>query len=132
VTKVYEFDVNGTGVATGNVQVNVSTDTTNLDVATRLTTALGVGNPELTVVNNGNGTIDVYAPSRQMVITEQVANAGFTIADQALTAAAAVGNMIVAPSTRYTIDGAFGKQAAIIQVAAGGFATLTRFKFEDG
>lgn len=131
-TKVYEFDVPGDGVAAGNQQVNVSADVTNIQVAARLATALGVGNPELTVTNNGDGTLDVYAPSRQMVITEQVANAGFTVADQALTASNAAGNMIAAPSLPYIIDGAFGKQAAIIRVAADGNATLTRVKLEDG
>lgn len=130
--KVYELDVNGTGVTAGNVQVNVSADVTNINVAARLAAAITANNPELTVVDNLNGTLDVYAPSRQMSITEQVANAGFTVADQALTAAAAVGNMILAPSLPYLVDGAFGKQAAIIRVAADGNATLTRVTVENG
>lgn len=132
VTKVYEIDVTGNGVAAGNIAVDVSGSATAILIAGVLRAAILANNPELSVIDNGDGTLDVYAPSRQMVITEQVANAGFTIADLALTASNANGNMIVAPNLPYLIDGAFGKQAAIIRVAADGNATLTKLKLEDG
>lgn len=125
VSTVYEFDKAGDGVTAGNVQVNVLTDTTAITVAARLATALGIGNPELTVTNNGDGTLDVYAPSRQMTMIEAVAHASFTVADQAITAAAGAGVMFVPPNTPVFLDGAFGRQGAIIQDAAGGKASLT-------
>jgi hypothetical protein len=129
-TTTYEFDKAGNGVATGNVQVNISTDTTAITVAARLATALAANNPELTVTNNGDGTLDLYAPSRQMVITENVAHASFTVADQVITAAAGAGVMCIPPNTPITLDGAFGKQGAIIRDAADGKASMTLLAYE--
>ncbi len=83
---VFEFDVAGDGVAGGNTQVNVSTDTTAIQVATRLAnaintvaaglaiTATAVGDGTITLANDANG------PSGNVAITETVADAGFVVA----------------------------------------------------
>jgi hypothetical protein len=64
---VFEFDVAGNGVGGTNVQVNVSTDTTAIQVAARLHTAINgvvagllvvstaVGDGTLTLANEGHG-----------------------------------------------------------------------------
>ena len=129
-TTVYEFDKTPNGVAAGNVLVNISSDTTAITVAARLATAIAANNPELTLTNNGDGTLDLYAPSRQMVITETVAHVSFTVADQTVVAAAGAGVMCIPPNTPIVLDGAFGRQGGIIQDAAGGKASITLYAFE--
>jgi len=83
-TKVFEFDVNGTGVTAGRVQVDVSSDTSAADIAARLTTAInGVTTGLLvTATDNLDGTIDLENDGTGSVgnatISDTVANAGFT------------------------------------------------------
>lgn len=82
---VFEFDVNGTGVGGGHVQVNVSTDTTAIQVAARLHTAINgvvagllvtstaVGDGTLTLANDANGE------AGNVLIHDAVANIGFLV-----------------------------------------------------
>jgi len=86
---VFEFDVNGTGVGGTNVQVNVSTDTTAIQVAARLNTAINgvvagllvtstaVGDGTLTLANNA------YGSAGNVAITETVLNVGFVVTGMA-------------------------------------------------
>jgi hypothetical protein len=126
-TKTYEFDVAGNGVAVGNVQVNVSSDTTAAQVAARLRTAI-LANQTLEVTDNTDGTLTVVSPDLVMTITEQVANAGFTIAATTMTVATADGSMFVPASIPITINGDQGPQLGVIRDAADGKASLTRCK----
>lgn len=55
---VFEFDVAGDGVGGGNTQVNVSTDTTDVEVASRMVSAInGVGSTLLLSADNSGGTV---------------------------------------------------------------------------
>jgi hypothetical protein len=84
--KVYEFDVNGTGVTGGRIQVNVSTDTTATQVAARLVSAIQANQPAL-IVSNSNGVISVThqlaGAIGNVTITEAVANASFVVSGMA-------------------------------------------------
>ena len=86
---VFEFDVNGTGVGAGHVQVNVSTDTTAIQVAARLTTAINgvVAGLLVTATAVGDGTItlanDAYGSAGNVAITETVDNVGFVVTGMA-------------------------------------------------
>ncbi|HAM57989.1 MAG TPA: hypothetical protein DCQ64_22275 [Candidatus Rokubacteria bacterium] len=86
---VFEFDVNGTGVTAGRVQVDVSGATTAADVGTILHTAInGVTTTLLVVsVDNLDGTLDLTNASTgaagNVVITETVVAAGFLVTGMA-------------------------------------------------
>lgn len=54
---IFEADVVGDGVTAGSVQVNISTDTTDVEVAARLYTALAANIPWLTITDNFDATI---------------------------------------------------------------------------
>lgn len=88
-TKVFEFDVNGTGVTAGRVQVNVSAASTAADVAALLHAAInGVTTGLLvTSVDNLDGTLDLVADvagaAGNVSITDTVANAGFSVTGMA-------------------------------------------------
>ena len=80
---VYEFDVAGDGVGGGNETVDVSTLTTDLEVADALATAInGVG--DVDAVDNLDGTISLThlttGAAGNVAITETVVNAGFVVA----------------------------------------------------
>lgn len=123
---VYEFDKTGNGVATGNVAVDISAASTAADVAAALVAEIDVAQTVLEVTDNADGTIDIVAPSLQMVITENVAHASFAVAARAITASAADGNTIVAAGQTVCLRGRHGAQVAIVQVSAGGSATASR------
>jgi hypothetical protein len=80
--KLYEFDTAGDGVTSGRVQVNVSTDTSATQVGDRLKTAIEANQPALSVVN-ASGTLTITHKIAGLLgnvsITENVANAGFTV-----------------------------------------------------
>ena len=82
---VFEFDVAGDGVTGPNVQVNVSTDTTAIQVAARLHAAINgvVGGLTVTSTDNHDGTLtlaaDASGTTHNVAITETVANAGFLV-----------------------------------------------------
>lgn len=122
---VYEFDVAGNGVTGGRVQVNVSTDTTAAQVAARLKTAINTAQPYITVVDNLNGTLTLSSTSRNMILTETVANAGFTVTYGPIATAGA-GSMYVPAGVVLVLDGRVGSDLAVIQDATGGKASLTR------
>lgn len=86
-TYVFEFDVAGDGVSAGNIQVNVSTDTTADDVGVRLNTAINNSAIRITSVTDAAaGTTDRLilradkaGTGFNNTITETVAAAGFTV-----------------------------------------------------
>ncbi len=120
-TVIYEFDVNGTGVASGHVQVNVSADTTAANVAARLKTAINATQTTLTVTDPASGALTIDLPdSRALVVTEQVANAGCTVGTGIMQATAGTGSMFIPAGKEWLIDGAKGAQLGVIQDAAGG------------
>lgn len=125
-TKVYEFDVTGNGVTMGRVQVNISTDSTAAQVATRLRTALLANQASLEVTDNSDGTLTVVAPDAVMAVTENVANAGFTVGAATMTAAAADGSMFVPAGFSVTLNGDQGPQLGCLRDTADGKASLTR------
>lgn len=77
---VYEFDTAGDGVTAGRVQVDVSGDTTAADVAATLHAAIVANQPALAAVDNADGTVSLPSGDRVLTVTENVANAGFTVA----------------------------------------------------
>jgi hypothetical protein len=125
-TKVYEFDVAGNGVTAGRVQVNVSTDTTAATVAARLRTALLANQATLEVTDNTDGTLTIVAPDAVMVLTETVANAGFTVAVAVVPTTAADGSMYVPAGFAVAVSGDQGPQLGVLRDAADGKASLTR------
>lgn len=129
-TVVYEFDVTGNGVATGNVQVDVSTDTTNAQVATRLRTAILASQSYLEVTDNANGTLTVVAPDLVMTITDTVANGTFANAAATMTVSAADKSVFIpANAPDVILYGHNGPNVAIIQDGAStGTASLTQIQ----
>jgi hypothetical protein len=83
-SKLYEMDTAGNGVTGGRVQVNVSADTTAAEVAARLRTAILANQPQVSVTVNGDTLVLFYLfagpAGNTVVVTENVANAGFTVA----------------------------------------------------
>jgi hypothetical protein len=84
---IFEFDVAGDGVAPGHVQVNVSTDTTAIQVAARLNTAINGTAITVTSTAVGDGTLtlanDAYGEVANVPITESVHNSGFLVTGMA-------------------------------------------------
>lgn len=122
----YQFDLTGSDVLSGNTQVNVSTDTSAIQVAARLRSALLLKQPSLEVTDNGNGTLTVVAPDAIMTITEHVANAGFTVAAATMTATATSGSMYVPLGYAVALNGSQGPQVGVIRDSADGKASVTR------
>lgn len=86
VAKVFEFDVNGTGVTAGRVQVNVSTDTTAAHVRDRFITAINATTSGAWTITAAIGAADGIAlknttpgTAGNVTITEGVADAGFAV-----------------------------------------------------
>ncbi len=80
LTKVYEFDVNGTGVTAGRVQVNISGDTTATQVAARLETAIEANQPTI-AATNGAGTLALAAitgTAIELSMSDTVTDGGFS------------------------------------------------------
>jgi hypothetical protein len=126
-TAVYEFDVVGNGVTAGRVQVNISADTTAANVAARLRTAILATQTELRVVDPADGTLQVdLADNRNLTITENVANAGFTIGAGVMQVSAASGSEYVPAGTSIALDGRRGAQLGVIQDSVGGKSTVTQ------
>lgn len=132
-TKVYEFDTAGNGVTAGRVQVNVSTDTTAATVAARLRTAILANQAELRVVDPANGTLQVdLVESPSLTITENVADAGFTITAGIMQASAATGSTFVPAGLNpgVLLNGKRGAQLGVIQDAAGGKSCVAQAQLE--
>ncbi len=125
---IYEMDTAGNGVTSGRVQVNISTDTTAANVAARARTAILANQPTLEVTDNTDGTLTICAPNKVMTITENVANAGFLVANAAVTASAADGSMYVPANYTVVVDGGLGPQLGVIRDTADGKASLVRAK----
>lgn len=85
-TVLYEFDVAGNGVTGGRTQVNISTDTTAAEVATRLRAAIVATQTALTVNDHGDGELSLVrmtgtAAQQRIIISEDVADADFGAAN---------------------------------------------------
>lgn len=119
---VYEFDVNGTGVTAGRVQVNVSADTTAATVAARLKTAINANQATLTVTDPLNGTLVIDLPSVNagLSISDTVADAGFTNATGTMQATAATGSMFVPAGYVVLLNGSRGGQLGVLRDSADG------------
>lgn len=82
---VFEFDVAGNGVTAGRTQVNISTDTTAAEVASRLATAINASALGITAIIDGTTAgllllrADGWGTAQNVTITEAVADAGFTV-----------------------------------------------------
>ncbi len=127
VATVYEFDKAGNGVTAGRVQVNISTDTTAATCAARLRTAILANQTTLTVTDNTDGTLTIsVGDGPTLTYSENVANAGFTIAAAAPPASAADGSMYVPANVQVILDGNYGPTLGVIRNSADGSASLTR------
>ena len=86
-TYVFEFDVNGTGVTAGRVQVNVSTDTTAADVRDRIITAINASGIQIRGFEAGAATVGLISTvpgtGSNTTSAETVVDAGFAITDMA-------------------------------------------------
>lgn len=123
----YEFDKAGDGVTAGRVRVNVSTDTTAAQVAARLRTAMLANQAYLTITDNADGTLTVVAPSLHVSFTENVANAGFTIAaTTTYPVTAADGSQLWTANVPLDLNGDQGPHVAVIRNTADGTASLTK------
>lgn len=127
---VFGFDTAGDGVAAGQSLVDISADTTAATVATRLAAAI---NANATLLALGviataiAATVMVDLPeSTALTVTENVANAGFTIGTGIMQATAGTGSMLVGVGTVVDIEGANGPQLGVIQDAAGGKSSTAR------
>lgn len=127
VPVIYEFDKAGDGVTSGRVQVNISADTTAATCAARLRTAILANQSTLTVTDNTDGTLTISIGDGPIIsTTENVANAGFTIAAAAPPASAADGSMYVPANVQVILDGNYGPRLGVIRNSADGSASLTR------
>ncbi len=122
---VYEFDTAGDGVTGGRVQVNVSGATTAASVAVLLKAAIEATQTYITVTHNGSGVLTLTSTSRNITVTETVANVGFTVAYTPQASAAAL-SMYVPANTIIILDGKCGSNLSVIRNTADGDATLTR------
>jgi len=126
-TAVYEFDTAGNGVTAGRVQVNISSDTTAATVAARLRTAILATQTELRVIDPTDGTLQIdLVESRSLTITENVANAGFTIGAGIMQASAATGSEFVPANYAIALNGRRGAQVGVIRDAADGKSSTTQ------
>lgn len=122
---VYEFRKAGS-VTPGNILVDISAAVTAANVAAALVAAIQANQPALTTTDNTDGTLRVLAPSRIMAVTENVAHASFTVADDVVPPSAADGSTLVLIGQTKHVHGARGAQLGVLQVSAAGVATLTR------
>lgn len=130
---VYEFDVAGNGVAGANEVVDVSTLTTDLEVADALTTAInGVG--AVDAVDNLDGTISLThlttGAAGNVTITETVADAGFLVSGFTGGADGSVTVYLGATGAPSLVDGA---PLATVTTADGDIVSITDARvFVDG
>lgn len=122
---LYEFDTVGNGGTGGRVIVNVSGATTAADVAALLKTAIEANQPYITVTNAGGGVLNLASTSRNITLTETVANVGFTVV-YGPQASAAAGSMYVPANAQIVLDPRVGSNLSVIRDAADGNASLTR------
>jgi hypothetical protein len=126
-TEVYEFDVNGTGVTSGNVQVDISGATTAADIAVILRVAILANQTALTVTDPANGTLIVDLPdSRSLTITDAVAHASFTVGTGIMQATAGSGSAYIPANVPHLLRGAGGGQLGVIQATGAGTSSTTR------
>jgi hypothetical protein len=82
-SETFEFDVDDDGVTGGNVEVDVVADTTDIQVATRMVSAINGTSLYITAANSGGTSATVTLTQDRggtrgnTTITETVANAGF-------------------------------------------------------
>lgn len=122
---VYEFDTAGNGVTGGRVQVNISGATTAADVAAILKTAIEANQSYITVTNAGSGVLTLASTTRNITVTETVANGSFAVT-YGPQASAASGSMYVPANTMVLLDGRCGSNLSAIRDTADGKSSLTR------
>lgn len=122
---LYEFDTVGDGATGGRVRVNISGATSAADVAALLKTAIEANQPYITVTDAGSGVLTLASTSRNITVTENVANAGFTVS-YGPQASVASGSMYVPANVVVTLDGRMGSNLSVIRDAADGKSSLTR------
>lgn len=122
---LYEFDTVGNGGTGGRVIVNISGATTAAQVAALLKTAIVANQPYITVVDNLNGTLSLSSTTRNITLTETVANASFLVTYGPI-ATAASGSMYLPANTPIVLDGRVGSNLSVVRDAADGKSSLTR------
>ncbi len=120
-TVVYELDKAGNGVVAGNVQVDISGDTTAAQVAARLRTAILANQTTLSVTDNTDGTLTVQHNGKTLSMTESGAA---TVAEASLIPTAGDGSMYLPANTPMFINSLFGPRLAAIRDTADGKASL--------
>jgi hypothetical protein len=124
-TVTYEFDTAGNGVTGGRVQVNISGATTAASVAVILKAAIEANQTYITVTHDGLGVLTLASTTKNITLTETVANAGFLVS-YGPQASAATGSMYVPANTQIILDGRCGSNLSVIRDSADGSASLTR------
>lgn len=125
--ELYEFDTVGDGVTGGRVQVDVSGATTAADVAVILKAAIEATQTYLTVTHDGAGVLTLTSTSRNITLTDNVTDAGFTVSYTPQATAAAL-SMYVPANTAIILDGSLGSNLSVLQDTANGSASLTKMK----
>lgn len=124
---LYEFDTVGDGATGGRVRVNISAATTAASVAALLKTAINANQSYITVVDNLDGTLSLSSTTRNITLTENVANAGFLVSYTPQATAAAL-SMYVPANYAIILDGGFGSNLSVLRDTADGSATLVKLK----
>ena len=122
---LYEFDTAGDGVTGGRVQVDISGATSAADVAAVLKTAIEANQSYITVTDAGSGVLTLASTSKNITITENVTDAGFTVSYGPI-ASAASGSMFVPANVVMPISGYAGSNISVIRDTADGKATLVK------
>lgn len=128
---LFEFDKAGDGVTAGRTRVNISGATTAADCAAILAPLIQAAFPYLKVTDNLDGTITVVLGAGRLELTENVANASFTVVEGTNAATAGAGSMFIPANLPVELSGSKGGRLAVIQSATGGSCTLTRMDKVD-
>lgn len=121
----FEYDTAGDGASSGNA-INVSTDTTAAQVATRTAAAINAVGAGLLVLAtaNANGTVslvhDNYGSLGNDDLAETVANAGFTVTS--LTGGVGAGTIAIGYGVKYGINAQLADTAGLCYLAGVGEA----------
>jgi hypothetical protein len=125
---LYEFDTVGDGVTGGRIQVNISGATSATDVATILKAAI-VANQSYITVTQASGVLTLASTTKNITITENVANGSFTVVYGPIATAAA-GSMYIPANYPVILRGEQGSNVSVLRDSADGKASLTKhFEF---
>jgi hypothetical protein len=113
--KSYAFDVSGRGVGPDRVPVDVSSDTTAAQIATRLAAAIARTQPTLEIANPGDGTLALVLADGIATFAAYVADPGFSIATSVMNVTAGAGSMFVPSGHALMLSGDHGPQVGALQ-----------------